>query len=182
MSTTIKICGVQTVYLDYLREFDRLVSKDPTQNRKFVGILLEVNDFSYYAPLSSPKPKHEFIADTAPDVIKIDRGRLGIINLNNMIPVLQPVIIPIHIVSEPDLRYRQLLTKQMLYVRKNEEAIKKKAKRLYQIVKSRKQPKLNARCCDFLLLEQMALQFGSISPEAAEEAAPASSENNSILE
>lgn len=179
MRTTIKICGVQSVYSDYLREFDRVVSKDPTQNRKFVGILLEVNDFSYYAPMSSPKPKHEFIAGTALDVIKIERGRLGLINLNNMIPVLPPVIIPIHIASEPEHRYRQLLMKQMLYVRKNEEAIKKKAKRLYQIVKSRKQPKLNARCCDFLILEQMALQFGAISPVTAEEAAPASSENNS---
>ncbi|MFD3271378.1 type III toxin-antitoxin system ToxN/AbiQ family toxin [Paenibacillus dendritiformis] len=75
-----------------------------------------------------------------------------------MIPVLQPVIIPIHIASETDHQYRQLLTKQMLYVRKNEEVIKKKAKRLYQIVKSRKQPKLNARCCDFLLLDGLAIR------------------------
>lgn len=99
-----------------------------------------------------------------------------------MIPVLQPVIIPIHIASETDHRYRQLLTKQMLYVRKNEEAIKKKAKRLYQIVKSRKQPELNARCCDFLLIRTNGLQFGTISPTAAGEAEPASSENDSTQE
>jgi protein AbiQ len=105
MSKTIRISGVQSVYLDYLRQFDRLVSEDPTQNRKFVGIILEVNGHSYCAPLSSPKPKHQSISDKAPDVVKIDEGRLGIINLNNMIPILPSAIIPIDIANVPDQQY-----------------------------------------------------------------------------
>ncbi|BCJ87281.1 type III toxin-antitoxin system ToxN/AbiQ family toxin [Effusibacillus dendaii] len=131
---------------------------------------------SYCAPLSSPKPKHQHISDKAPDIIKIDDGKLGVINLNNMIPVLPSVIIPIDIASEPDQQYRQLLTKQMLFIRANEGLVKKKAKRLYQIVKSKKQPKLNNRCCYFSLLEQMSLQFGIVSPITAEEVASTNSE------
>ncbi|MBE5393811.1 type III toxin-antitoxin system ToxN/AbiQ family toxin [Brevibacillus agri] len=177
MSKTIKICGVQSAYLDYLRQFDKLVSEDPTQRRKFVGIILEVNDHSYCAPLSSPKPKHQRISDKAPDVVKIDDGKLGVINLNNMIPILPSAIIPIDIASESDPQYRQLLTKQMLFIRANEEFIKKKAKRLYQIIKSKKQPKLNDRCCDFLLLEQMTMRFGMVSPVTVEEVATGNAGN-----
>ena len=31
---------------------------DSKQTRPFIGILLTVNENAYYAPLSSPKPKH----------------------------------------------------------------------------------------------------------------------------
>jgi protein AbiQ len=130
MSKTIRICGIQLQYLDYLRQYDKLVSKDPTQNRKFVGVLLEVNGHSYCAPLFA-----------------------------------------IDISQEPDQGYRGLLKKQIIHMRANEEAIKKKAKKLYGIVNSRKQPKLNARCCNYGLLEQMSLQFGVTSTTTSQEVA-----------
>ncbi|PAD73076.1 type III toxin-antitoxin system ToxN/AbiQ family toxin [Paenibacillus campinasensis] len=159
MSKTIRICGVQSQYLDYLRNIDPLVSHDPTHRRKFIGVVLEVNGHHYCAPLSSPKPKHRRISNKALDVIKMDDGKLGVINLNNMIPVPDSAIIHIDISTYPDEQYKNLLMNQMRFIRSNEDLIKKKAKRLYQVVNSEKQTKLNERCCKFLLLEDAALSY-----------------------
>lgn len=171
MSKSIRMCGVKTAYLDYLRQFDNRVSFDTTQTRKFIGILFEVNGHAYYAPLSSPKPRHANISAKSPDIFKIQNGTLGVINLNNMIPIHSSAIIPINISTIQDIQYQQLLNKQLLEIRTEENTIKKKAHRLYRIVTSGKQPKLNARCCDFTLLEEMAVSFGVISPTAEQEIA-----------
>ena len=47
-------------YCDYLRQFDKKVpyNYDKKELRPFIGVLFEVNDCKYFAPLSSPKPKH----------------------------------------------------------------------------------------------------------------------------
>lgn len=175
MGKTIKICGVHQSYLNYLRTYDSLVSIDPTLNRKFVGIILEVTGHNYFAPLSSPKAKHQSIPESAVDVVKIDGGKLGIINLNNMIPVYDSAIIQINISAVSDEQYKRLLTNQMLFIRSNEELIKKKAKRLYQIVNSQKHQKLNNRCCNYLLLEEAASKFG-IEPTTAKKIAASKEE------
>ncbi|ART78727.1 hypothetical protein B4U37_21690 (plasmid) [Sutcliffiella horikoshii] len=150
------LCGIESSYLDFLRKTDKNVSTDPTKNRKFVGILFEVNGYIYCAPLTSPKPKHKKMSDKQPDIYKVDSGKLGLINLNNMIPVTESVIIRIDINKEPQEDYRNLMTKQMIHIRKDEDLIKKKANKLYKIVGSGKQPKLNDRCCDFIELEKAA--------------------------
>ncbi|KWX80838.1 hypothetical protein AMQ84_02150 [Paenibacillus riograndensis] len=175
MGIHIKICGIHPAYLDYLRAYDPLVSLDPKHNRKFVGIIFEVNGHKYYAPLSSPKPKHRTIPDRAVDIVKIDGGKLGVINLNNMIPVHESAVIGIDISHVADVQYRGLLTNQALFIRSNEQAIKKKASRLYSIVKSQKQPKLNARCCNYIALE--AALFGyNIVPAASQDVAASKEE------
>ena len=79
---------IDTDYCDYLRKFDSKVpyTMDSKQTRPFIGILLTVNENTYYAPLSSPKPKHLKMKNQI-DFIKINSGKWGAINLNNMIPV-----------------------------------------------------------------------------------------------
>ncbi len=162
------LCGIENSYLTYLRAHDSTVSLDPTQNRKFIGVLFEINGFKYCAPLTSPKPKHARMSDKQPDIYKIDGGALGLINLNNMIPIFdEGVIIDIDIEQEKNAHYKALMKKQMIHLRKDEEPIKKKAKKLYSIVKSGKQPKLNDRCCKFLLLEGVASLYNTAQTAAA---------------
>jgi len=48
----------------------------------------------YFAPLSSPKPKHLKIKSKL-DFLKIDNGKLGAINFNNMLPFTENNIIKI---------------------------------------------------------------------------------------
>ena len=173
MSNKIYICSINNAYLDYLREFDAKVSEDKTHKRKFVGVLLEINEKKYYAPLSSPKPKHIAISDKAPDIFKIDGGRLGVINLNNMIPVPDAAIIRLDIENEPDEKYKNLLRNQAKIIHSNNDNIKKKAKRLYSIVNSGSQPNLNSRCCTYKLLESKCLEYGLPSKGTIEEVAAA---------
>lgn len=177
MTTRLRLCEIQHTYLEYLRQFEPKVSLDSTQTRKFIGVLFEVLGHYYCAPLSSPKTKHRTMSDQTPDVVKIDNGILGIINLNNMIPVVQQAIIPIEITQVENIQYRNLLTKQMRFIRDNEEKIQKKARRLYSIVKSGKHPSLNARCCHYSLLEEIAVQFSVVSHDGMMEVAAGSEEN-----
>ena len=48
------------LYCDYLRKSDPCVpyTMDQKEARPFIGIVLTLNDYDYYAPLTSPKPKH----------------------------------------------------------------------------------------------------------------------------
>lgn len=68
-------------YCDYLRQFDKKVScnYDRKELRPFIGVLFEVNDCKYFAPLSSPKPKYKIIKTTL-DFLKIANGDLGAIS------------------------------------------------------------------------------------------------------
>ena len=79
---------VDSDYCDYLRSADPCVpyTMDSKSIRPFVGIVLLINDYHYYAPLTSPKPKHMEMKNQM-DFLKIKNGEWGAINLNNMIPV-----------------------------------------------------------------------------------------------
>ena len=79
---------VDTRYCDYLRQFDPCVpyTMDQKAIRPFVGIVFSLNGFQYYAPLTSPKPKHLHMKNQV-DFLKINRGEWGAVNFNNMIPV-----------------------------------------------------------------------------------------------
>jgi len=83
-----KIDKVDYKYCDYLRRFDNKVSYNAgnKEMRPFIGILFVVDGFEYFAPLSSPKVKHIHMKNNI-DIVKIDKGKYGVVNFNNMIPV-----------------------------------------------------------------------------------------------
>ena len=88
MLKKIQIVKIDSNYCDYLRQYDNRVPYNAgiKELRPFISILFKVENCEYFAPLSSPKPKHSKLLNTL-DVIKIADGKLGIINFNNMIPV-----------------------------------------------------------------------------------------------
>lgn len=88
MKEKILLVRIDSKYCDYLRKFDDKVpyNYDKKQLRPFVGVLFKVNNCSYFAPLSSPKPKHIKLKNKL-DFLKIDDDKLGAINFNNMLPV-----------------------------------------------------------------------------------------------
>lgn len=73
----LKLCNIDKNVMDI---------SGKKSKRPFVGVLFTIGDMYYLAPLSSPKPKHLKMKNMI-DFLKIDDGKLGIINLNNMIPV-----------------------------------------------------------------------------------------------
>jgi protein AbiQ len=155
----IYICAIQDDYIQFLKQYDSRVVDNYSGKRKYVGILLELNNQNYYAPLSSPKPKFLKISPKAPDIYKINDGALGVINLNNMIPVPNCAIIRINIEEEPDEKYRSLLRKQAKAINSERKTIGKKASVLYSIVRSGTKQYINSRCCNYPLLEIKCMEY-----------------------
>ncbi len=83
MNSNFKIIKIDSDYCDYLRKFDKRVcfNAGVKDLRPFIGVLFIVKGHEYYAPLSSPKPKHKHLKNTL-DLVKIDNGRLGVVNLH----------------------------------------------------------------------------------------------------
>ena len=84
---------------------------------------------------------------------------LGIINFNNMIPVIDSAIIYFNI--KEDSNY-SLLKKEHIYCVKHSEEILKKSKKVYNLVTKYKKESLVKRSCNFKLLEEKAKKIDNI--------------------
>ncbi|MBR1376790.1 MAG: type III toxin-antitoxin system ToxN/AbiQ family toxin [Bacilli bacterium] len=169
MSGNMNLVIIDTEYCDYLRKFDCRVpyNKENKDFRPFVGVLFRINDIEYFAPLSSPKPKHlkmkEFI-----DFIKIDDGNLGIINLNNMIPVTKNNYKVINYKEYDsnvfhDMNYYRMQQKELLWLNRNKNIIISRAYKLYTKYMNNKLPEaIRKRCCDFKLLEEKCDEYNKV--------------------
>ena len=157
---------IDSHYCDYLREADSRVphTMDAKASRPFIGIVLEVNTFHYYAPLTSPKPKHLHMKNQL-DFLKINVGKWGAINFNNMIPVplacltkVNPKITDTD--SPADIDYKNLLANQLSWCNANRAAIFKQAEKLYGTVtrKTAREALIN-RCCNFSLDEERCISY-----------------------
>ena len=72
MTKVLKIYYLDENYINYLRKFDTKVAYNKNQTRPYIGIVYTFNGFNYFAPLSSPKPKHLKLSDKAIYIFKID--------------------------------------------------------------------------------------------------------------
>ena len=68
----LRIYEVKSEYVEYLSKYqDHLFyDKNNSNKRKYIGIVLEINGYKYFAPLSSFKKKHNKIKEGV-DFIKI---------------------------------------------------------------------------------------------------------------
>jgi protein AbiQ len=159
----------EAVYCDFLRRTDACVpyTYDKKETRPFVGILLTVAGLDYYAPLTSPKPKHQKMKNQV-DFLKINRGIWGAINFNNMIPIYQQCLTPVELHILPtdlksDIDYKNLLANQLSWCNANKEQIMRQAAKLYLIISSGKtRTELARRCCDFRVDEQQYHAYGEL--------------------
>ena len=103
-----KLYIINDKYVDYLRNFDTTVLYNKNKTRPYVGIVYTYNNMNYFAPLSSPKEKHLKMKSSQPDIYKIDDGKLGIVNINNMIPTPEECLIEV-IQTIEDKKYKNLL-------------------------------------------------------------------------
>ena len=152
-------------YCNYLRKFDNKVPYNSGNKklRPFVGILFEVNNVTYFAPLTSPKPKHLKLK-TKIDFIKIDNGKLGAINFNNMIPVTEKNILKIDldkkISNKKEKYYNELLKKQLFWLNRNSSKLINNSKKLYNAYINKTLSKnIKNRCCNFTLLEEKCKEY-----------------------
>lgn len=148
-------------YCNYLHYYEPKIPfvENEKENRPFIGVVLCVNGKNFFAPLTSPKPKHLTMKNTQ-DFLKIDEGRLGGINLNNMIPIPKRYLQTIEVSKIKDRKYRKMLYMQMEWIERNRLRINNRAKNLYYLVVEKKATeKLIERCCNFKLLEEKCQEY-----------------------
>lgn len=165
MYQKFKIVKIDSNYCDYLRKYDKKVSYNAGMKdlRPFIGVLFNINSIEYFAPLSSPKPKHMKLKNTL-DLIKIDDGNYGVINLNNMIPVTKNNYTEFDLNKKTADRTEQLhielLKKQLRWLNANKKVIYGKSRLLYNLYKNNNLPSnVKDRCCNYLLLEQICINY-----------------------
>lgn len=115
-----------------------------THLRKYLGVMLEINEFKYFAPLSSPKQ-----SDINPDgsirsssrvilrMVDSEHGSspklLGSIKLNNMIPVPETEIIEYNNDIQLDTKYKDVVDNELIWIQRNNTDILKAAKLIYSL-------------------------------------------------
>lgn len=156
-------------YVKCLKQYDSKVQDNLNEkkNKPYLGVLLEREDKKYFVPLSSPKRKHQkFIELEKENKLTIDiflikepddnNKLIGVLNLNNMIPITDDVIEYFNIREEKDY---SLLKKEYIYCIKNQDEIIKRANKIYDLVTKHNKLSLIKRSCDFKLIEAKSEEF-----------------------
>lgn len=140
----MRLYSVSDEYIEYLRKsFPRVYSnkvENRIHTRKYLGVVLKINDYNYYVPLSSPK-SHDYIEINGQKIIRKDsiivirmvvKGVLkGTLQVGTMIPVPGKALIEYNLQNEKDISYKELVQDEIIFIRKNSDKIIETAKLLY---------------------------------------------------
>ena len=159
MKEHLRIYGVKDSYIEYLSKYQEhmFLHKDGAFGRKYTGVVLEINQFSYFAPLSSFKSKHKKMKESV-DFIKLKD--YAVINLNNMIPVPKGQLIALNINAEKDPHYRFLMQTESREINRQKDRIRKNAEIVYNHKRrNENSTPLAKRTNDFEILEKLSEDF-----------------------
>lgn len=148
----LRFFNISDKYVEYLYRFDKKVPFNKNVGRPYIGIVLEINDIKYFAPLFSPKPQHKKYSDN-PSYLRIGTD-YGIIRFNLMLPVIESELKYIDFDDIADIKYRNLLIAQNNFIQSNSARILEKAYKLYNWVTVDKKDFFVSISCDFKLLEE----------------------------
>lgn len=151
----MKFYTVSNDYVNFLKTLDPKVPDNYGGKRPYVGIIIEIGEHKYLAPMTSYKPKQDKIKDNNSTIYKIfdsEANKLGMLHLNNMIPIVESEIFLVDF-SAQDHGYKSLLVKQMAYIKSHQDAIKARAEALYNLVVVSKNEFCCKLSCDFSALE-----------------------------
>lgn len=159
--SAMKFYEVDSRYIDYLLPFAPHLFRNKQvgqQNeRKYIGVVLEVNGMKYFAPLSSYKPKHEKMKNGL-DFIKV--GNYAVVNINNMFPVPEGCYTYVDFSKERNQQYKKLLITEYRIILGLQDKIRKNAAEVYkQKIQNGNKTALTKRCNDFLILEEKCKQY-----------------------
>lgn len=153
----LKFYHIDDDYIKYLYQFDIRVPFNKNNRRPYIGIILEINNITYFAPMFSPKQQHSKYKSNA-TYIKIGKD-MGMIKLNNMIPVNKENLKYIDINKIEDKKYRNLLIQQNNFIQINTDKIRKMANKLYKFVTVDKKEFFVNISCNFKMLEEKCKSY-----------------------
>ena len=152
---TLKFYIVDERYIEYLSKFDNHVSWNKEQKRPYIGVVLKIEKFLYFAPLYSYKEKYNNYKEN-PSFMRIaDRKEkyISIIRFAEMIPVPEEAIN----LLDFDVRgnnYKNLLQAESDFINDNKNIVYAKANKMYRNVTKIKIQFFQQISCDFKLLEE----------------------------
>mgnify|MGYP001097837138 CR=1 FL=1 len=159
----IRFYRINLDYVKYLWNYDNRVqyNKDESdfynKRRPYIGIVLKIGGFQYFAPLEHPRQDHRTLKNN-PHILKINNGRHGLIAFNNMIPVKDSELIAFDFKDE-EPRYQKLLVNQFIFCDNNKKRIINRARDTYNKVTIQREPFFVKICCNFKLLEKKCVQY-----------------------
>ena len=142
------------------------------QGRPFIGIIQIVNGLQYCIPLSSVEEKPKYI-DMAENItfrkIKDEQGNIiGVLNINNMIPVKEEYITEFVIDGLPtdsakQIEYKRKCKQELDWCNANMKEITRLASELHSIICDDKPFKKRSICPNYSLLEKECAKEKPIS-------------------
>ena len=157
----LKFYEVDGEYMKYLRENgDQKIPNIEYEKHKkfFCGIVLTINNFNYFAPVSSYNKKvHTSFLIMDKDIETKELKAISSLRFSFMFPC------PIEYLSQKDFskedeKYKILLRKELHYCNINREKIKKMANEVYKLgLNEKNRQKFNI--CDFKKLEEKCLEY-----------------------
>lgn len=157
----LKFYEVDSEYIKYLKENadNKIPNLEYEKHKKFFcGIVLTINNFNYFAPVSSYNKKaHTVFLIKAKDKETNELKAISSLRFSFMFPC------PIEYLNQKDFskeeeKYRNLLRKELNYCNSNVEKIKKLANMVYKLgIKEETRQKFNI--CDFKKLEEKCLKY-----------------------
>ncbi len=136
----MKFYTLSNEYISFLQQFDTKVPNNNGENYKykkvFVGVVLELGNHKFIAPLTSYKPAQEKINSSSCSAFKLHErtnaeNKLGLIALNYMIPVQDSDLIELDIDAQDEM-YKKMLYLQYEFIKSNRSEILTRATKLYE--------------------------------------------------
>lgn len=170
----MKLYEITDEYINYLRKFDDRVYDNKEDKRKvmrkYLGIVLKINELNYYIPMSSPKKsdyKNNDIRKSVIPIIRIISNEeiddvpvlKGTLRISNMIPVPDSELILYEPKNEKNKNYKILVEKELEFIGKNEYLIKKYANILYKQKMNHYDVSYIKNVVDFNLLEEKCKEY-----------------------
>ena len=146
----LKLYSVSDKYISYLRaEIPNVYSNKidiRTHSRKYIGVVIKIDKFKYYIPMSSPKNSdYQISGDTKVIrksvvpiiriVVKNSNNQMelkGTLRISHMIPVSDSELELYDLNSEQDINYKKLVQNEIIFLRKNHHKITNNAMILYR--------------------------------------------------
>lgn len=154
----LRIYRIEDHYIRFMHSRDNRVQFNKGNKRPYVGVVLHIGGYQYFVPMESPKPNHAKIK-AGKHILKLDNGNLGQLGFNNMLPVHETALLEFDIDTEQDVKYRELLKRQVRICNKAKADIYDKASRTYFDVVNRKNKFLVEISCDFKRLEKACKEY-----------------------
>lgn len=163
----VRFYTVSDDYIRFLQGFDGKVPNNGGAAYKgskvYVGVVLEIGNHRFFAPLSSYKPNQDRIDSSACSAFKLhERGnpdnKLGLISLNYMVPVPTTELVLLDVEAlEP--RYKRMVMKQYEFIKANRDEIYRRAAKLYEHVVVNRTPHFVRISCDIPTLVDQAAKY-----------------------